>query len=254
MSSGVSPETHEHVAVEPVERRRVQRTASPVPSGSLLDGDLDAVVARRASPASDDDERVGAERARGRDHPVDDPPAEQRMQVLRRRGLHPRAEPAGHDDGCEVRSRQEQRLAGAPGFEPGIAGPKPAALPLGYAPSRSAARHVDGARHALASRTARRQRTRVQRTIGEESRRERRRRDDAADGRCAKVPIRTRRPGDDAAPATPRRSTRLWRSDVGAASVPSRRRSRARPATIAEHDDRSSAMIGRRIARRGGPR
>src|SRR5262249_1288453 len=25
-------------------------------------------------------------------------------------------------------------LAGAPGFEPGIAGPKPAALPLGYAP------------------------------------------------------------------------------------------------------------------------
>src|SRR5437764_7545998 len=26
-------------------------------------------------------------------------------------------------------------MAGAPGFEPGIAGPKPAALPLGYAPS-----------------------------------------------------------------------------------------------------------------------
>ena len=29
-------------------------------------------------------------------------------------------------------------LAGAPGFEPGIARPKPAALPLGYAPSHSA--------------------------------------------------------------------------------------------------------------------
>src|SRR5436853_7169958 len=28
-------------------------------------------------------------------------------------------------------------MAGAPGFEPGIAGPKPAALPLGYAPPRS---------------------------------------------------------------------------------------------------------------------
>src|SRR5690349_5155712 len=26
-------------------------------------------------------------------------------------------------------------LAGAPGFEPGMAGPKPAALPLGYAPT-----------------------------------------------------------------------------------------------------------------------
>src|SRR5438067_7297689 len=28
------------------------------------------------------------------------------------------------------------QMAGAPGFEPGIAGPKPAALPLGYAPSK----------------------------------------------------------------------------------------------------------------------
>jgi hypothetical protein len=27
-------------------------------------------------------------------------------------------------------------MAGAPGFEPGIAGPKPAALPLGYAPEK----------------------------------------------------------------------------------------------------------------------
>src|ERR1041384_6992669 len=27
-----------------------------------------------------------------------------------------------------------EEMAGAPGFEPGIAGPKPAALPLGYAP------------------------------------------------------------------------------------------------------------------------
>src|SRR5437764_4713357 len=27
------------------------------------------------------------------------------------------------------------RMAGAPGFEPGVAGPKPAALPLGYAPA-----------------------------------------------------------------------------------------------------------------------
>src|SRR4029077_18073035 len=28
-------------------------------------------------------------------------------------------------------------MAGAPGFEPGIAGPKPAALPLGYAPENA---------------------------------------------------------------------------------------------------------------------
>src|SRR5204862_6174584 len=32
------------------------------------------------------------------------------------------------------RRRARRRVAGAPGFEPGIAGPKPAALPLGYAP------------------------------------------------------------------------------------------------------------------------
>src|SRR5262249_44310952 len=51
------------------------------------------------------------------------------MQVLRRRGLHPRAETRGHDDGGEV-----SHGTGAPGFEAGIAGPKPAALPLGYAP------------------------------------------------------------------------------------------------------------------------
>ena len=37
----------------------------------------------------------------------------------------------------ESRNLQSKLLAGAPGFEPGIAGPKPAALPLGYAPSGS---------------------------------------------------------------------------------------------------------------------
>src|SRR5213079_1598949 len=34
--------------------------------------------------------------------------------------------------------------AGAPGFEPGIAGPKPAALPLGYAPLRYVCRPWTG--------------------------------------------------------------------------------------------------------------
>jgi hypothetical protein len=43
-------------------------------------------------------------------------------------------------------------MAGAPGFEPGITGPKPAALPLGYAPPaslirKSATRHF----HSLAN-------------------------------------------------------------------------------------------------------
>src|SRR5262249_7399738 len=75
-------------------------------------------------------------------------------------GAHARAEPGGHHGGCDrslghdrvmrgrldrgsterrrsVRRRRSGTLAGAPGFEPGIAGPKPAALPLGYAPLRA---------------------------------------------------------------------------------------------------------------------
>src|SRR5437763_1833044 len=39
-------------------------------------------------------------------------------------------------------------MAGAPGFEPGIAGPKPAALPLGYAPPRSSIGTATTAHHA----------------------------------------------------------------------------------------------------------
>src|SRR5688500_19759657 len=44
---------------------------------------------------------------------------------------------AGHRSGDEDFLRDQSAgefLAGAPGVEPGMAGPKPAALPLGYAP------------------------------------------------------------------------------------------------------------------------
>src|SRR5581483_5935633 len=51
------------------------------------------------------------------------------------------AEASGHDHGCERQIghvvASATQMAGAPGFEPGIAGPKPAALPLGYAPLRT---------------------------------------------------------------------------------------------------------------------
>src|SRR3954471_14337720 len=82
--------------------------------------------------SDDEHERVRAGRLHGGDDPVDEAASEQRVQVLRRRGLHPRAEAGGHDHCGEVRHK-----AGAPGFEPGVAGPKPAALPLVYAPSTS---------------------------------------------------------------------------------------------------------------------
>ena len=92
----------------------------------------------------------GPTRAYRVDDPVDEPPPEQRVQVLRRRGLHPRAETRGHHDSSEVRHE-----AGAPGFEPGITGPKPAALPLGYAPSSGRYCTVGGRRRLWRSRTAR---------------------------------------------------------------------------------------------------
>ena len=49
----------------------------------------------------DDYEPLDARPARRIDHPVDHAPPEQRMQVLRRRALHARADPSGHHNCCE---------------------------------------------------------------------------------------------------------------------------------------------------------
>ena len=65
---------------------------------------------------------------------VDEPAAEQRMEVLRPLRAHARAEPGGEHDRCERTVGHEDVMAGAGGFEPPVTGPKPAALPLGYAP------------------------------------------------------------------------------------------------------------------------
>ena len=55
-------------------------------------------------------------------------------------------------------------MAGAPGFEPGIAGPKPAALPLGYAPLRREYRRGPGPRRAPRACRARRRAERALRS------------------------------------------------------------------------------------------
>ncbi len=71
-----------------------------------LDDEADALDIRECRlrvRRRDDDERVRRERLRGREHPVDHSPPEQRMQVLRQRRAHARAEPGGHDDGGEWR-------------------------------------------------------------------------------------------------------------------------------------------------------
>ena len=94
---------HEHRAGEAVERLLRGRDRVAGPARVLLHRDDDAVVVLVARVGrGDDDDRVGAGRARGLEHPVDDASPEQRMQVLRHGRLHPGAEPAGHDDSCEV--------------------------------------------------------------------------------------------------------------------------------------------------------
>ncbi len=50
----------------------------------------------------DDDERFGAERQRRLDDPIDHPPTEERMEMLRDRRAHPCPPASGHDDGCEL--------------------------------------------------------------------------------------------------------------------------------------------------------
>ena len=72
------------------------------PERLLLDDDLDTfeLVARLRRGHHDDPLDAGT--AGRLDHPVDHPPAEQRVQVLGRRALHARAEATGHHDCCEV--------------------------------------------------------------------------------------------------------------------------------------------------------
>ena len=92
----------EDVAAEALER--VARSADRVtgPERLLLHGDLDALEEVARLRRRDDDEPLDAGSARRVDDPVDHPPAEHRVQVLRRRALHARADPGGHHDCCEL--------------------------------------------------------------------------------------------------------------------------------------------------------
>jgi hypothetical protein len=70
----------------------------------LLDRDRDTLQRVGRFGRQDDDEWIRAEGAHRLDDPVDKTPTEQRVQVLWRRGFHPRAEACRHDDCCEVTS------------------------------------------------------------------------------------------------------------------------------------------------------
>jgi hypothetical protein len=93
---------HEHL-IRP--RDRGARRADGVAGAewALLDRDLDAVERRGGFRRRDDDEGRRLQRPRGLEHPVHHPPPEDRVQVLRERGTHPRPEPSGHHDCGESR-------------------------------------------------------------------------------------------------------------------------------------------------------
>ena len=108
------------------EQRRVAREHEDVPVGRselrsrradriagaerrLLDRDVETIEGVRRRGRRDDDDRLRARLLRRRQHPVDDPPAEQRMQVLRRGRPHAGPEPGGHHDGCDVRTVHERQ-------------------------------------------------------------------------------------------------------------------------------------------------
>ena len=90
-------------------RRRCSRAArseSPVPSGCSCTATSTPSNASAASGDRTTTSGSAPTRPHRLDDPVDEPPPEQRVQMLRRRGLHPRAETGGHHDGCEVAGHQ----------------------------------------------------------------------------------------------------------------------------------------------------
>ena len=104
MRSGVSPES---TSTSPVVRCERGAGGAHRVAGAerlLLHDDGDVVPRELVAPGGrrDDDERLGAGRAAGLDHPVDHAAAEDRVEVLRHRGAHAGAEASGHHDGCDA--------------------------------------------------------------------------------------------------------------------------------------------------------
>ena len=131
MRSGVSPESTSTSSTPSSEAPRTTHGVSgseapPAPRPRLVEG-----IGRRRR--CNDDDGLRTELVSDLEHPVDHPLPEQRVEVLRGPGAHTRPETGGHHDGAEARLRSGHR-GWAPGFEPGITGPKPVALPLGHAP------------------------------------------------------------------------------------------------------------------------
>ncbi len=96
-------------AVECFARRRERVAGS---ARLVLHRGLDPVELTDALRRGDDDERIRVDGTRRLEHPVDHSPAQDPVEVLRRVGLHPRAETAGEHDSCCVLVHGVGRIRG----------------------------------------------------------------------------------------------------------------------------------------------
>ena len=95
------PGEHEDVVGTALESSACAAHRVTRPARLLLYRDLDPVEGGGRRGRRDDDDRIHAESPGRGEHPVDHPPAEDRMQVLGDVGAHPRAESGRHHDGSE---------------------------------------------------------------------------------------------------------------------------------------------------------
>ena len=137
--SGVSPERTSTSSTAPSSASRVLRIASPVPSARSWTATSTSPNASRVAGEATTRVRAGSSgRAASSTQSTILRPrigwrclgTDERMRVPRPPAITTAASFVSVTGANEPTSE----MAGAPGFEPGIAGPKPAALPLGYAP------------------------------------------------------------------------------------------------------------------------
>ena len=137
VSSGVSPERTRTSSARPSRAPRAQRTASPVPRGSswtatgipsnavAVRGEATTTSSRAPTPCAAANTQSTMRRPR---IPWRCLGTSERMRV---------PSPAAITTAPKLLSPFDDTEAGAPGFEPGITGPKPVALPLGHAPEQA---------------------------------------------------------------------------------------------------------------------
>ena len=138
MRSGVSPE-RTSTSSAPSSAARAERTASPVPSGRSWTATSSP---SKLAALSGDETTTSGSAPSGRAASTTQSTIRRPSSGCRCFGAAERIRvPSPPAITTAARSRRHHgiTMAGAPGFEPGITGPKPVALPLGHAPEHGRA-------------------------------------------------------------------------------------------------------------------